>query len=348
MSNICTYPLALSVTRSQIQQQRAKAATSHGSGDRSLIDVIVEIYEDGHGLSGFTVGLLPDTMKTIADSFLFFLVYDSLRRSRTRNRKAKSAHLSAIDELGIGFLAGAFCKFLTSPLANVVTRKQTSHVPSNHRQNSKIEKESLRAIALEIKREKGIRGFWSGYTASLILTLNPSLTFFFFESLKLSLLPRNKRSDPSPRQIFFLAAVSKALASIITYPFSLAKSRAQSKRSGSHGTLPDSNSPSTHNTLDQQSQSNVFSIIMNIARTDGPGALYKGLSGEVLKGFFSHGITMLIKESIHKLILQLFYAILKMLKKYPDPSELARLATQRAEKAASDYSHRVERALVAK
>ncbi len=42
-----------------------------------------------------------------------------------------------------------------------------------------------------------------------------------------------------------------------------------------------------------------------------------------MKGFFSHGITMIVKEAVHKLVIHLYYSILKMLKKYPSPKELA-------------------------
>ncbi len=87
---------------------------------------------------------------------------------------------------------------------------------------------SLRSIASQIQGEKGVQGFWSGYSASLVLTLNPSLTFFLFEAFKRTLLPRSQRQSPSPQATFLLAAISKAIASTITYPFSLAKSRLQS------------------------------------------------------------------------------------------------------------------------
>jgi len=48
----------------------------------------------------------------------------------------------------------------------------------------------------------------------------------------------------------------------------------------------------------------------------------------MLKGFFSNGITMIVKESIHKLIIQAYYLILKALNKYPSPAELVDQAGQ--------------------
>ena len=264
---------------------------------------------------------MSDTSKTIADSFLFFLAYNFLRQTRIQSSKSPSKYLPVMDELSVGFLAGAFSKFLTTPIANIVTRKQTFSMLSGREAGNETDEGSLRSIALKIRAEKGVRGFWSGYSASLILTLNPSLTFFFFEALKRS-LPRSKRQNPSPQLTFLLAAISKALASTITYPFSLAKSRLQSSsglkmREGSSRVKLEGNNKS------KNAPGNVFSAILKIARTDGLGALYEGLGGEVMKGFFSHGITMIVKEAVHKLVVQIYYYILKMLKKYPAPQVLA-------------------------
>ena len=327
-----TYPLALIITRLQIQKQlRGKSSKAHSEEYKSIGDAVKRIYDQEGGWSGLYTGVLPDTSKTIADSFLFFLAYNFIRQSRLRSRNSSAKHLPVVDELGVGFLAGVFSKFLTIPIANIVTRKQACAMLSSRHKDSEVKSDSVRSIALQIQSEKGLQGFWSGYSASLILTLNPSLTFFLFETFKHTLLPRKHRSDPPPQATFFLAAISKAIASTITYPFSLAKSRAQaSSRSSKYSANDEKGSdsavsmepPSATERLRNRAPSNVFGIILYIARTEGIGALYEGLGGEVLKGFFSNGITMLVKETIHKLIIGLYYVILKLLKRYPNPQEL--------------------------
>ena len=222
----------------------------------------------------------------------------------------------------MGFLAGAFAKFLTTPIANLVTRKQTSSMLSIRDLGKDTEQGSLQSIASQIRAEKGLQGFWSGYSASLVLTLNPSLTFFFFEALKRTLLSRSQRQNSSPQVTFLLAAISKAMASTITYPFSLAKSRLQSSPSREErDTLSTVKQGGTQ--TPKKIPRNVFTVIIRIAQTEGLSALYEGLEGEVMKGFFSHGITMIVKEAVHKLVIQLYYSILKLLKKYPSPEELA-------------------------
>lgn len=295
----------------------------HAEEYTSIRDAIHKIYTREGGLSAFYVGLLQDTSKTIADSFLFFLLYNFLRQSRLKYHKGSAKHLSAIDELGVGFLAGAFSKLCTTPIANIVTRKQSLSMISARSTKLKPHDISVRAIAHKIKTEKGLPGFWSGYSASLVLTLNPSLTFFLFETFKRTFIPRRQRENPPPQAIFFLAAFSKAIASTITYPFSLAKARAQASSTSTAENDEEKSEESLRNIEAKKIRppSNVFATICQIAQHEGVGALYEGLSGEVLKGFFSHGITMIVKESVHKLIIRLYYTILKLLKKHPSSAD---------------------------
>lgn len=316
------------ITRLQIQKQlRKNSSEPHKDEYISISDAASKIYTQEGGLAGLYTGVLQDTVKTVADSFLFFLAYNYLRQSRLRSAKNSSHHLTAVDELGVGFVAGAFAKLLTTPIANVVTRKQTTSMLAA-RDTTALSKDSstVRSIAAQISSEKGLRGFWSGYSASLVLTLNPSLTFFLFETFKRALLPSAQRENPSPQATFFLAAVSKAIASSITYPFSLAKTRAQvsSKAADTNydevtETFAKASSGTTDGTRPGRiaARRTVFSTIVHIAQTEGILALYEGLRGEVLKGFFSHGITMLLKDAVHKLIIKLYFALLNVLKRSP-------------------------------
>ncbi|KAL9589527.1 MAG: hypothetical protein Q9203_001681 [Teloschistes exilis] len=327
-SNLLTYPLALLITRLQIQRSLHKECTEPADeGYRSLGGAIAKIYNSEDGLAGFYAGLVPDTLKTIADSFLFFLAYNYLRQTRLKTRGPSFKHLPVVDELTVGFIAGAFSKLWTTPIGNIVTRQQAASMMSEHQQ-SRDKKSSIRAVALKIRSEKGLQGFWSGYSASLVLTLNPSITFLLFETIKRLIIPRQKRSNPPPQATFLIAAISKAIASTITYPFSLAKSRAQASSKAINGKHTEEKGISEKvleetipaaEIANAKVPSNVFSTILHIASTQGLGGLYDGLNGEVLKGFFSHGLTMLVKQAVHQFIIQLYFVTLRLLKRFPDP-----------------------------
>ena len=226
LSSLITYPLSSIITRLQTQSQLdSRTANAKSNGYISIRDTAARIYEQEGGLGGFYTGLGPDISQTIADSFVFFLAYTFLRQNRLRTRSAHASRLPVIDELSVGFLAGAFSKFLTTPITNIVTTQQASSRSVGEESLQHSDDESAKSIFLRIRTEKGLRGLWSGYSASLVWTLTPSLTFFFFEFLKRLLVPRSRRSHLSAQIVFLLAAGSKVLASTITYPFSLAKSR---------------------------------------------------------------------------------------------------------------------------
>ncbi|KAG0647761.1 Peroxisomal adenine nucleotide transporter 1 [Hyphodiscus hymeniophilus] len=336
ISNLAIYPLNLIITRLQVQRQIRKHSSEPNEREyKGVLDAFEQIYNREGGIPALYTGILQDTGKSIADSFLFFLFYNYLRTNRLQKHGSQATTLPVLDELAVGAFAGACSKFFTTPISNIVTRKQTSSMILA-RSGSDVAEPSVSDIASTIRDEKGLQGFWSGYSASLVLTLNPSLTFFLYETFKRTLLPRARRDDPGARITFLMAAVSKAIASTITYPFSLAKARAQISSKppvdeGSAIELKDE-AEGTRNTRDLAKsttdakslaeKSTVFNTILHIYRTEGPAALYEGVFGEILKGFFSHGITMLLKEAIHKLIIQTYFLILKALKKYPSPSEI--------------------------
>lgn len=329
ISNLGTYPLALIITRLQIQKQLRSHKTVDSSEDyTSIQDAASKIYSQEGGLRGLYAGLTSDTFKTVADSFLFFLAYNFLRQSRIRSRRDRSKHLPVLDELSVGFLAGAFSKFLTTPIANIVTRKQARSMMNRQAvPRPGMDSSSTSSIALQIRSEKGLLGFWSGYSASLVLTLNPSLTFFFYETLKRVLTSRAQTSTAPAPATFFMAATSKAMASTITYPFALAKTRAQTSTPSVGGSIhldskETSSNASTATHSRPRRSNNVFAIILDIVRTNGISSLYEGLPGEIWKGFFSHGITMSIKDVVHKCIIHLYYMILRLLDKYPDAQAL--------------------------
>ena len=353
ISHVILYPLDLVITRLQVQRQlrgpsEAPSAASEADVEyKDVLDAAQKIYSKEGGLGAFYTGCLTDTSKSVVDAFLFFLAYTFLRQRA--QRKVGSSTLPVLHELSVGIAAGAFSKFITTPIQQIVTRKQTAALVAARDPTSSLPAEhahqlSIKDIALQIREERGIQGFWAGYSASVILTLNPSLTFLFQTLLKRT-LPLSKRDNPGPRLVFLIAALSKAAASTITYPVSLAKTRAQvsqQHRSSAGVEKQDPASPpdylqkpdlETSKTTykatkyakkalrilfnQQLSQLAVLRSLQHIYRSEGFMALYAGLEGEVLKGFIGHGLTMLLKERIHVGVISLYYTLVNMTQRMP-------------------------------
>ncbi|KAK6431150.1 hypothetical protein LTR95_012686, partial [Oleoguttula sp. CCFEE 5521] len=58
--------------------------------------------------------------------------------------------------------------------------------------------------------------------------------------------------------------------------------------------------------------------LRRIYREEGTSGLYAGLEAEVIKGFLSHGLTMAMKDRIHVGVVQLYYVLLKLTKRWPE------------------------------
>lgn len=201
-----------------------------------------------------------------------------------------------------------------------------------------------------IRAEKGLAGLWAGYGATLVLTLNPAVTFYLQNALKKALVDRGREGQSeSGGMVFLVAALSKVVATAVTYPFNIAKARVQvsapeSPRPEAEGEKSISEEAKdavlaaeqnieesrqapnpveeARQRLHRLAQGTIFATILSIAKTEGVSSLYDGISGELLKAFFNHGTTMLSKDIAHGLIVRLYFFILDFVQKSPTAQRL--------------------------
>ncbi|KAF3806465.1 Peroxisomal adenine nucleotide transporter 1 [Colletotrichum gloeosporioides] len=338
-STAAVYPLDLVTTRLKVQRQlRREDSISKKEQYRGVLDALKTVVTQ-EGVSALYTGLAQDIFKSVTDSFLFFLFYAYFKDTR---RRARGSKLPAIEQLFVGALAGACARACTTPIANVVTRKQTSAMMEDQDDEHTL---SIWRIMAAIRAENGIRGLWAGYSASLLLTINPSITFFLNDKLAKTLQPDSDEASYNTQTTFLVAAASKAIATTISYPLQTAKTRLQIRCSGSPSPRrstdsvgscfeKDPQSPAScgsnenrRSKLERMAEYSVLALVMSIARAEGITALHAGLQGEVLKSFFSHGLTMVSKGIIHKLVLRLgiFIVILLRSKSPAARSQMQRL-----------------------
>ncbi|KFA52934.1 hypothetical protein S40293_00998 [Stachybotrys chartarum IBT 40293] len=303
ISTAAVYPLDLVTTRLKAQRQLPDGHDKYGG----VVDAVRAIVAHEGGVAALYRGLGPDVAKSVVDSFLFFGFYNYLRGRSGRKPRV-------LQELALGALAGACARACTTPVSNVVTRKQVGRQGDN---------ESMAQILRAIKRENGLLGLWSGYSATLVLTLNPSITFFVNRRLAERIIPALKEEDvPVAWIAFLLAASSKAMATAATYPFQTGKTRLQ-MAAGQAAQDELASDPKRQAAKDKRLlvrvshvlNETIFGVLLHIVRTEGFRALYDGLQGELLKSFFSHGITMLTKGLIHRMVIRLWYILLPHLVK---------------------------------
>ena len=80
----------------------------------------------------------------------------------------------------------------------------------------------------------------------------------------------------------------------------------------------------------------IFSTILQISQTDGILGLYEGLPLEIVKAFFSHGITMTVKQAMHRLLLEAYYIVSIVVSKYKSRAKTEK-PVQRAKEQSREY-----------
>ncbi|KAG0043162.1 hypothetical protein BGZ83_011763 [Gryganskiella cystojenkinii] len=309
----------------------------------SVPDAIRQIYHS-EGFSALYSGLGSDTVATITSSFVYFYVYMALRQRKEHRRQ--SGQLSTFQELFLGAEAGVISRFFTAPIHVVTTRQQVMGKDLLQKQQLKgVDAKDVRAkvsawsIFKDIYTQDGITGFWAGYAPTVILSINPSITYFLFETMKKTIIAKQTqalaKSNSSPSkslltaaasltslQIFFISAFSKAIASFLTYPLILTKTKLQTKEkeqeqqgnnNSSLNTSPDGQPVGEGlEKVKEKSFEGISDVFKTVIRDKGIAGLYSGCQGQVVKGFFSFGLMYMIKDRVVAWMLTVFLAIHKM------------------------------------
>lgn len=140
---------------------------------------INKIMED-EGLSGLYSGIFSSLLGVGSTNFAYFYWYSVVRTLYSSTRKTTAAPSTAM-ELSLGAAAGALAQLFTIPIAVVTTRQQTQR---------KSERQGLFATAKEIiDSDDGYSGLWRGLKASLVLVVNPSITYGAYSRLKTLIFP---------------------------------------------------------------------------------------------------------------------------------------------------------------
>lgn len=214
------------------------------------------------GLLGLYAGMLSGLLQTFSSNFSYFLIYTSIRKKYMRMKGIPSTAM----ELLLGALAGGLSRCVTTPISVMTTRKQTSI-------------RSYSQIMHQILEDHGIIGLWSGLCPSLVLTVNPAITYGLFERLK-RILVSDKKHRLTSSETFCLGALTKALATIVTYPYIMAKARLQSNSTLKH--------------------TSAMECLRNAFVHDGFYGLYQGMSSQILKATLCQAILFTSKDVIEK------------------------------------------------
>ncbi|KAG7290651.1 hypothetical protein NEMBOFW57_000654 [Staphylotrichum longicolle] len=290
IANTLVYPLDLIKTKLQVQVTPSGAANADATSSephyKGTWDAISKI-SAAEGVAGLYAGMSGALIGVASTNFAYFYWYSMVRTLYVKYAKAAGPP-STVIELSLGAVAGALAQLFTIPVAVVTTRQQTQ---------SKEERKGIIATAREvIEGEDGVSGLWRGLKASLVLVVNPSITYGAYEKLKSVLFPGKK--NLSPWEAFALGAMSKALATIVTQPLIVAKVGLQSKPPPARQGKP---------------FKSFVEVMQFIIENEGPLSLFKGMGPQLLKGLLVQGILMMTKERV-ELMFVLFVRYLQVMR----------------------------------
>ncbi|KAJ5807857.1 hypothetical protein N7474_009126 [Penicillium riverlandense] len=289
LANAMVYPLDLVKTKLQVQVKEAAGAEKSEDVEhyKSTMDAIVKIVEK-EGTAGLYSGIAGALIGVASTNFAYFYWYSVVRTLYMASNKVPKPPGTMI-ELSLGAVAGAVAQIFTIPVAVITTRQQTQ---------PKGERKGLFETGREVvESEDGWSGLWRGLKASLILVVNPAITYGAYQRLKDVFFAG--RTNLKPWEAFMLGAMSKALATIATQPLIVAKVGLQSRP-------PPGRQGKPFKTFGE--------VMRYIVKNEGLLSLFKGIGPQITKGLLVQGLLMMTKERM-ELMFVLLFAYLQRIKK---------------------------------
>ncbi|KAJ1802656.1 hypothetical protein LPJ56_006145, partial [Coemansia sp. RSA 2599] len=246
------------------------------TGDSPLGTLRRIISEEGIG--GLYAGLETNLANQVINGFVYFYAYSMVRKFALRTLSRNGRSLSTGIELAVGALAGAFNQLLTLPVGVIATRQQTA-APG--------ERLWWTQTVADIVRTEGIRGLWAGFRPAMILCANPAITYGVFEKAKSAVLRRSGRSQMTAAEAFWVGALAKTLATVITYPYIMAKVRLQWRPSREE--------------VQRRGKDAIYTssadVLARVLRTEGIAGWFRGMQTQIVKAVITQALMLMIKES---------------------------------------------------
>ncbi|CAH9073683.1 unnamed protein product [Cuscuta epithymum] len=278
VSTTILYPLDTCKTKYQAELQ------SHGQRKyRNISDVLLEALSKGRFLSLYQ-GLGTKNLHSFISQFVYFYGYSYFKRLYLVRSGGRSIGTKA--NLIIAAAAGACTAIVTQPLDTASLRMQTSAFGKSKSLWKTLTEGSL------------IEAF-DGLGISLLLTSNPAIQYTVFDQLKQHLLKdqhtsNGKKGSSSPLALsafsaFLLGALSKSIATIITFPAIRCKVMIQAA---------DTNDGGDNKKSKRKPCKTLLGVAGSILRNEGILGFFKGLQAQILKTVLSSALLLMIKEKI--------------------------------------------------
>jgi Mitochondrial carrier protein. len=281
MASIACAPLDLVRTRMQVLGDLNRG-TSVSNDQLSIIKSIREIVQKD-GVKGCFRGLAPTLMTVPTFWGLYFPLYEITKKDLHRfHYEGSDVPSGPIIHMASAIFAGAIADFFCNPMFVVRTRMQTEVL---HYMDVPVHERKPHGIMRTVKslyNEGGVLMFWRGFTASLLGLSHVGIQFPVYEYLKAEARKRSVNNEETALDLLLASATSKMVATSITYPHEVIRSRIMDYRG------------------DDAARKSLISTFKRIVRNEGVRALYTGIHVSLVRVLPNCCITFMSYEMILK------------------------------------------------
>jgi len=243
----------------------------------TVLQVLQNILKE-RGVSGLYQGLIGRLIQTITSNVGFFIwqtVFVQVSLAQLKLREPSVDKLGTVAALVVNMLAQQLNRILTTPVDVVASVNQAD--PAS---------KGFFHTFMRIARTGGRSELWRGLPVALLLSLNPALMFTVVGKLSDFIRSyRLKAADDhlSTADMFWISGISKAVATLLTYPLIRAKAVIQSTGGN---------------------QLALAGMLADVVKREGWGGLYSGVWIMSYKTVLFNSLMMAMKQKISQIFVR--------------------------------------------